>query len=150
MSETNSETFVNLDNARNEEQRRVMETIQDNADCPFCPDHLAKYHKLPILRTGENWLLTTNQWPYENTVHHFLAIAAYHAESLSDLQPGAFEELKDHFAWAEDEFKIASGGIAMRFGDTSNNGATVRHLHAHLIQPKPDLEKSDKVRFKIG
>lgn len=150
MTEFNNETFVNLDNARNEHQRAVMEDIQHNGDCPFCPENLALYHKQPILRTGDQWVLTRNQWPYDNTRNHLLAISVPHAETLAELQPGAFEELQQHFVWAEQEFKIAAGGIAMRFGDTRKNGATVRHLHAHFIEPEADLPPDTKVRFKIS
>lgn len=146
----NPEIFVNLDNARNDHQREVMNDIANNQECPFCPDALHKYHKEPILRQGEHWLLTPNQWPYDNTRVHLLAIAAYHAERINDLKPGSLEELQTHFAWAEDEFKIAAGGLAMRFGDTSGNGATVRHLHSHLIVPEDGLTREQKVRFKIG
>jgi len=106
--------------------------------------------KNPILRSGEHWFLTTNQWPYEHTRVHLLAIATYHAEQLQDLKPGSFDELQQHFTWAEEEFKIAAGGLAMRFGDTSRNGATVRHLHAHLIVPEVELGSDEKVRFKIS
>lgn len=149
MSESN-ETFVNLANARNNEQRRVMEEIEDNQECPFCPDALHKYHKQPILRQGEHWTLTPNQWPYDNTRVHLLAIAAYHAETIQELRPGSFDELQDHFAWAEQEFKIAAGGLAMRFGDTRKSGATVQHLHSHLIVPNDDIPQGEKVRFKIS
>ena len=30
----------------------------------------------------------------------------YHAEKLSDLKKGAFDELQEHMVWAEKEFKI--------------------------------------------
>ncbi|MEI6850736.1 MAG: hypothetical protein WCK26_02090 [Candidatus Saccharibacteria bacterium] len=149
MSER-KKTFVNLDNARLPEQRRVMEDIEDNQECPFCPEYLEKYHKEEILRKGAHWILTRNQWPYKNTDTHLLAIAAYHAEKLSDLQEGSFDELQQHMVWAEDEYKIIAGGIAMRFGDTSRNGATVRHLHAHLIVPSLDKSDDEKVKFNIG
>lgn len=146
-----AESFVNLANARNDEQRGVMEHIAAEGDCPFCPDHLAKYHHKPILRTGDNWLLTENQWPYDNTRTHLLAIATYHAESLEDLHEGAFEELGDHFRWATREYAIKAGGLAMRFGsDIGSNGATVRHLHSHLIEPDPNRPEDAKVRFKIS
>jgi ATP adenylyltransferase len=150
MNESDPKTFVNLENARNEHQRKVMTDIEHNGDCPFCPENLELYHKNPILRKGAHWLLTTNQWPYDNTERHLLAISNKHAESLADLDPQAFSELQEHFVWAEDEFKIAAGGIAMRFGDTQRNGASVRHLHAHLIEPKSDLSTDQKVRFKIS
>lgn len=149
MSE-NKKQFVNLDNARLPEQRRVMEDIESNQDCPFCPDYLDKYHKEAILKKGAHWILTRNQWPYKNTDLHLLAIAAYHAERLSDLRPGSFDELQDQMVWAEEEFGVVAGGIAMRFGDVSRNGATVRHLHTHLIVPALDKPINQKVRFKIG
>ena len=149
MSES-KKSFVNLDNARLDEQRRVMEDIKKNEECPFCPEYLDKYHKEAILRKGAHWILTRNQWPYEYTDLHLLAIANYHAEKLSDLGEGSFEELQEHMVWAEKEFKIVTGGIAMRFGDVSHNGATVNHLHAHLIVPSVDKPQDKKVRFKIG
>ncbi len=141
---------VNLDNARLDEQRRVMENIVSDDVCPFCPEHLEKYHKQPILRSGEHWVLTPNQWPYENTRVHLLAIAAYHAESLNDLRKGSMDELQEHFQWAEFTYKVAAGGLAMRFGDVMENGATVNHLHAHFIVPEGDLPPDAKVRFKIS
>jgi diadenosine tetraphosphate (Ap4A) HIT family hydrolase len=144
------EEFVNLNNARHDSQREVMETINDNQECPFCPDHLEKYHKEPIFRKGAHWVLTRNQWPYDHTETHLLAIAQYHAERLSDLQEGSFQELQEHFTWAEKEFNVESGGLAMRFGSIALNGATVNHLHAHMIVPSKDRAPDEKVRFKIS
>lgn len=144
------EPFVVLSNARTEEQRLVMEGIKERGECPFDPDTLATTHRQPILQQGEHWTLTYNQWPYKHTRLHLLAIAAYHAESLSDLHDGAFDELQRQFTWAEDVFKIASGGLAMRFGDPRGNGGTVNHLHAHLIVPVENVPQDEKVRFKIS
>ena len=145
-----NKSFVNLDNARLDEQRRVMKNILDNQECPFCPEYLDKYHKQEILRQGIHWILTKNQWPYKNTDVHLLAIAAYHAEKLADLRKGSFDELQGYMVWAEHEFKVCAGTIAVRFGDSSLNGATVRHLHVHFIVPSPDKPDNEKVRFKIG
>jgi len=144
------EFFVNLSNVRLDEQRKVMEDIKDAEVCPFCPEYLEKYHKEKILRKGAHWLLTRNQWPYKNTDVHLLAIANYHAEKLADLRDGAFDELQDHMVWAEEEYKITAGGIAMRIGNILHNGATVNHLHVHLIVPSIDKPSDEKVRFKIG
>lgn len=142
--------FVNLDNARFEDQKKVMEDIVDDGVCPFCEEHLTKYHKQEILRSGEHWLLTYNQWPYDNTTLHLLAIAKYHAVHLSDMKPGAAEELFDLLRWAETNFAISFGGVCMRFGDTKKTGATVDHLHAHFIVPEENLPKDKKVRFKVS
>jgi diadenosine tetraphosphate (Ap4A) HIT family hydrolase len=146
----NNKPFVNLNNARFDEQRRVMEDIKNNKECPFCPENLSKYHKEEILRKGAHWILTRNQWPYKYTDPHLLAIATYHAEKISDLRDGSFDELQDHIVWAEREFKIITGGLAMRFGDMSRNGATVNHLHMHLIVPSIDKPEDQKINFKIS
>lgn len=145
-----SESFVNLENARFDDQRDVMRAIEEDGVCPFCPEHLNTYHKQPLLREGEHWKITPIQWPYEHTSTHLLAIAAYHAEKLQDLRDGSFDELQKHFQWAETEYQIAAGGLAMRFGDVRLNGASVKHLHMHLIVPDPDKSPQAKVRFKIS
>jgi len=150
MTESKQKSFVNLNNARIRGQLRVMQDIENNKECPFCPEYLRKYHKQKIIRKGKYWVLTNNQWPYKNTDLHLLAIATYHAEKLSDLQKGSFDELQDHMVWAEKEFQIITGGIAMRFGDISHNGASVKHLHAHLIVPSINRRADEKVKFRIG
>lgn len=39
----------------------------------------------------------------------------------------------------------------MRFGNTDYTGATVSHLHAHLIYPEVDKSKKSKtVNFPVG
>jgi ATP adenylyltransferase len=146
----NQKTFVDLDNGRLEEQKREMEKISDRGHCPFCLENLRLYHKDPILKETEFWLLTPNQWPYENTKIHLMAIYKEHAEVLSDLKPGAGEDLLQLFAWAEKEYHVPGGAFAMRFGDTSYSAGTVIHLHAQFIMP--NIEKADflPVRFKIG
>ncbi|HPF30847.1 MAG TPA: dihydrofolate reductase [Candidatus Saccharibacteria bacterium] len=142
--------FVNISNARFDEQRQVMEKIENNHECPFCLENMKKYHKKPILRQGEQWLLTENQWPYDNTKNHLLAISTYHAENIQDLKDGSFNELQEHIDWAIEKYKIKSGGVAMRFGGTDSNGASVSHLHVHIIVPSDNLPEDKKVKFKIS
>lgn len=144
------ESFVVLDNARHDDQRNVMADIQAKGHCPFCPENLDLYHKQPIIREKEHWKITPIQWPYRHTKHHFLAISAYHAENIADLREGSFNELQEHLQWLEFTYKISTGGLAMRFGDVTQNGASVKHLHAHVIQPDPERGNDEKVRFKIG
>lgn len=144
------DNYINIDNARYDDQRQVMKKIAKNKECPFCPENLDKYHKQEIIRKGEHWILTRNQWPYKNTDVHLLAISKYHTEKLSDLKSGSFDELQGHIVWVESEFNVVSGGIAMRFGNITNNGATINHLHVHFIVPSPNNTSDEKVRFKIG
>ena len=142
--------FVDIDNSRKEDQRAVMQEIIDQGHCPFCLNNLSKYHKQEILFDGKFWLLTKNQWPYENTKEHFLIIYKQHIESFVDLEPDAGREFFEILAFAERKFKLPGGGVGMRFGDTVYSAATVRHLHAQLILPDVEAPDYKPTRFKIG
>ena len=145
-----SDKRVNLSNARNDGQRQIMETIVDDGVCPFCLENLEKYHKQPILASGEYWLVTTNQWPYEHTEHHFLLIAKRHVQTVTDLPPGAFEELGEHIKELVRAYGLTHGGVAMRFGDIAYTGASVNHLHAHVLQASKNLPEDAKLKFKFS
>ncbi len=147
------DTFVQLENARLPEQTRVMEVIREKGECPFCPENLAKYHQRPILREGSHWVLTENQWPYENTRVHLLAIHRQHTERLQDLSAEAWSDLGALVTWAEEYYQIIGGGLGMRFGNPALNGGSVRHLHAQILTALV-TDKGDPgykpVRLKVG
>jgi diadenosine tetraphosphate (Ap4A) HIT family hydrolase len=136
--------------ARTEDQKEAMERIQARGTCPFCAKELAREHHKPILRSGPYWTVTTSQWPYKGTEQHFLIIyAPKHIEFLSEVSPEAWEELRVVEAWLEETYRIESGALCIRFGKIPWNGASVSHLHAHLIVP-PLKPIPEKIRFSIG
>lgn len=142
--------FIDLDNAREEEQLKVMQDIASNEHCPFCIENLKKYHKQPIIKETKYWLLTKNQWPYPNTKVHFLVIYKDHAINLSELADKSGEELLQLVKWVEKEYKIPGGGWVMRFGDTRYSAGTVNHIHAQILVPDIKKEGYQPTRFKIG
>ena len=148
----NNKQFVDLDNARVAEQRKVMEQIIKAGHCPFCLENFIKYNNKPFLKEGKFWFLVKNKWPYKHTKVHLLAIYKKHAVNLQELDPEAGKELIELMQWIEKEYQVPGGGIAMRFGDTNYSAGTVNHLHVQFIQPDihhPDyLERP--VRVKIG
>jgi ATP adenylyltransferase len=150
MNNTTTKPLVDIDNSREAEQTEVMKDILAAEHCPFCMENLRQYHKEPILKDGQFWLLTPNQWPYKNTKLHLLAIYKEHAENLTELNPEAGRELFEFLAWAQREYQVPGGGFAMRFGDTRHSAGTVLHIHAQFLMP--DLEAPDyqPTRFKIG
>ena len=138
---------------RRDDQRAVMEEIKRQGHCPFCSDHLHKYHKSPIIKEGKFWLLTDNQWPYANTKHQLLAIYKTHVEHISDMEPEAGKELIELFSEEAKKRSISGGGVAMRFGSSEhgNYGSSVLHLHAHLIEPNLEtMENNESWKFKFG
>ena len=53
--------------------------------------------------------------------------------------------------WAAKKYKIQGGALTMRFGESNFTGATVSHLHAHLIYPAVGKRNHSKtVVFPIG
>lgn len=128
--------YVDIENARGEAYRKtILQIIEDNV-CPFCAQHLKKYHTEPIIKKTKHWLLTTNQNKYPGTKVHLLAILREHAENLNEIPSGALEDLNKLFIWSQKKFGIKGGGYSMRFGDTQLSGATVKHLHAQLFEPE--------------
>ena len=142
--------FVDIDNAREDSQRRVMEQIIKADHCPFCLENLHKYHQHPIIKDGRFWILTKNKWPYPHTKHHYLAIYKTHAQKLAELDPQAGKELFEFLQYLEKTLSAPGGGWAMRFGNTDYSAGTVAHLHVQFLVPavgEPDFEPC---RLKIG
>ncbi|OGC76121.1 hypothetical protein A2619_02060 [candidate division WWE3 bacterium RIFOXYD1_FULL_39_9] len=139
-----------MGNARFDDQKAVMQKILESGDCPFCPENLAKYHHGKVLREGNSWILTFNQWPREHAKYHLLLILKEHAVSLAELSQEASNEFFDHMRWAERRFMVRGGLLFMRFGETEYSGASVNHLHAQFIVPDKEAPNFEPVRFKVG
>ena len=142
--------YVDIKNARVDDQRRVMERIIADGKCPFCSHNLFLYHKKPIMKEGIFWNLTENQWPYENTKIHFLAIYKTHAENLTDISYEAGAELLELFQWVSLNYGVPGGAMVMRFGDMEYSAGSVRHVHAHFLQPDVKSKGYKALMFQIG
>ena len=135
--------------AKTTQYRKVLTEIKGAKVCPFCPKTF-KWHTNPILKTVGNWLITESFQPYKNTAHHFLIIGKRHKEQLTELSPRDWTEISGLQKWAIKKFGLKGGGLAMRFGDTAHTGATVSHLHMHLIVPKLKRGRAIPVWFPFG
>ncbi len=142
--------YVDLDNAREDSQKNVMQDIIKAGHCPFCLENFKLYHGQPTIKEGKYWFLTENKWPYKNTKVHLLAIYKFHATNLAELDSDSGKELIDLMKWAEKEYKVPGGGWSMRFGDTNYSAGTVNHIHVQFIQPDLDSPDYKPVRIKLG
>lgn len=142
--------FANVNNSREEDQTEVMKEIVASEQCPFCAENLRKYHKEPILKEGQYWLVTKNQWPYKHTKQHLLIIYKEHGVCLNDLDPAAGAELFTFLKELETEYDVQGGGFSMRFGDTDYSAGTVNHLHVQFVEPDIMDEDFEPVRIKLG
>ncbi len=137
--------FVNPKNARpGQHYENVIKEIAEHKVCPFCPEHIAKYHKNPILIEGKFWLVTDNMYPYQPTKNHVIFIHKTHIEKIDELGKEAWRELYEHLTKIIADRKIEGGSFLLRFGDTEYTGASVTHLHAHLVQSNPEDSEYNK------
>ncbi len=141
---------VDLDNAREDEQREIMQQIIDADHCPFCMENFIKYNHQPIIKENQHWFLVHNKWPYKNTQHHLLAILKAHKENLTELTPAEGADLIKLMGFAQEYTHAPGGGFAMRFGNTDYSAGTVSHLHAQFIIPDIDALDFKPTRFKLG
>ncbi len=129
---SDKEDLLNIKNARRPLQIENMKKIAEGGFCPFCPEHIKKHHKPPIVKTGTYWYVTPNMYPYENTAYHFLIITNQHITTAQDLSVEAWAELQELYNWTTNEYTIPYSTFIMRSG-THKTGATVLHLHAQII-----------------
>ena len=127
----------------------TLKEIAQEGVCPFCPKTM-RWHTKPILKRYRGWLITENLNVYPNAQYHFLVIGESHKEHLGALTLRDWSAITYLFSWAIKRFKIKGGAIAMRFGEPAYTGATVHHLHAHLIMPKIIRGKVTPVSLIIG
>jgi diadenosine tetraphosphate (Ap4A) HIT family hydrolase len=143
----NKRKFIDAHYAKSRFYKKVLTEVQGAKVCPMCT---LKWHTNPILKTQGAWFITETFQPYPNAAMHFLIIGKRHKENLSQLTPRDWKEISELQKWAIKKYKIQGGGIAMRFGDTAHTGATVAHLHMHLIVPKLKRGRAVPVMFPFG
>lgn len=130
----------------------VIAEISKHGVCPFCPEHLRKYHK-PAVEERVHWLMTDNMYPYKPSKHHRLIIHKGHISHIGELSAGAWAELLTILKEEAERLGITGGTVIMRFGDTKYTGASVTHLHAHLVQSDPNDPSYDTrngLKMRIG
>ncbi len=148
---TRSKTGLRHDNARTDEQKKLMAQIEKDGVCPFCVAHFTKYHPKPILKETDSWFLTTNMSPYEGTKHHFLLVyKKAHVLLPSEITPESRANLFDLINWTIEHHHIEGGAFFMRFGDHRYTGGSVEHLHAHIIVGDVDAPDHQPIRVKLG
>lgn len=148
-------TYVNPQNTKSRPDGKYGEVINQIAKdgvCPFCPEHLKKYHAHP-LDERKFWWVTDNMYPYKPNLHHRLLIHKKHITHVREISPEAWTEL-DEIIISETNKRVMDGGtLIMRFGLTKFTGASVSHLHAQLLQSNPDdptYDPAKGITMRIG
>jgi len=134
-------------NARTADQLEQMRRLEAAGICLFCPDGLSGQQ---ILLRTRHWSVTPNEYPYPGTSLHLLLVPDQHAGDLLDLS----EEVRQDF-WAAlgevaREHRLSHYGLGVRNGDCRYTGATIGHVHAHVLVGDADAADAPPVRMRFS
>lgn len=137
-----------FDNARSPEQLAEMRRLDAAGVCLFCPDYLTRQSRQQVLFSTKHWTVTPNEFPYPGTSLHLLLVPHQHAADLLELS----EEVRGDFWVALSAIAERHGlrhyGLGVRNGDCRFTGATIRHVHAHmLVSANQDGAPPVRMRF---
>ncbi len=134
--------YIYPPNAREQEQLDIMIEREKNGQDPFDPNIIDQ----DIIYTGKNWYVSENRFKYDGVEHQFLITALNPIYKVEDITEEMWTELGKICLAFKKEYNIPGGALCFRFGDCSFSGASLKRLHAHLIQPKEE----EKTKFTIG
>ena len=127
-----------FENVRTAEQRAEMERLDALGICLFCPEHLASHPRQRILLSTEHWSVTPNEYPYTGTSLHLLLVPHQHAGDLLELRDEVRSDFWVALAAAAKAHGIRHYGLGVRNGDCRFTGATIAHVHAHVLVGSDD------------
>jgi ATP adenylyltransferase len=122
-----------FEHARTPEQLAEMRRLDEAGICLFCPEHLASHPQQRILLSTAHWSVTPNEYPYDGTSLHLLLVPHQHVGDLLELSDDARADFWAALAATAERHRLAHYSLGIRNGDCRFTGATIRHLHAHLL-----------------
>jgi len=128
-----TKTKLRLDNARTPEQLQRMGRLAKKFGCFFCKGNYLKVGASPALHQARYWFIKKNDYPYKGAVHHYLIASKTHVTKVTDISPSAWAELLKVIKWLEKRLKVKGGSIFARSGEMAYTGATLDHIHFHLL-----------------
>jgi ATP adenylyltransferase len=136
-----------LENYRTDDQLARMRELEAAGVCLFCPDELGRHPGAAgFLHTG-HWTVLPNDFPYAGTRLHLLLVPRAHVADLLDLDPAGRADFFAALDAARERFGFGHYGLGVRNGDCRYTGATIAHLHAHVVVAPPEPETAVRMRF---
>ena len=122
-----------FENVRTPEQRAEMARLDAAGICLFCPEHLTSHPQQRILLSTGHWSVTPNEFPYEGTSLHVLLVPDQHARDLLELSDEVRSDFWVALAATAKAYGVRHYGLGVRTGDCHLTGATIAHVHAHVL-----------------
>lgn len=139
-----------LGNYRTQEQLENMLRLEAAGSCLFCPEHLGNDPAQRVVYRSALWTVTPNAYPYRGTRLHLLLVPDEHVTDLLDLSDAAKADMWTVLAWIRSEYGLAFHSLLARNGACEFTGATIRHVHMHVVQGDVDDPHHEPVRTKLS
>jgi diadenosine tetraphosphate (Ap4A) HIT family hydrolase len=142
--------FYYLSNYRTEEQLADMLRLDAQGICLFCRPHLESDAEQRILHRTDSWSVTLNEFPYRGTRLHLLLVPDEHVGDLLDLSAAAQADFWAALGWVRSRYELTYYGLGARNGDGRFTGATIEHVHVHVVVGDVDSQTYEPVRLKFS
>src|ERR1700729_2073004 len=136
-----------MENFRTAEQLAQMQRLEAAGVCLFCPEELGRHPGAAAFLRTEHWTVMPNDFPYAGTSLHLMLIPRQHAGDLLELGAAAQADFFAALAAAREHYGFGHYGLGVRNGDCRYTGATIVHLHAHVVVAPPEPEAVVRMRF---
>lgn len=129
-------SFVDIANCRSTKQQETyLKIYRENYD-PFAERSSIEALGNEIFDESDHWITIKNKhYKHTDRKHHLVVILKRFIKTPDDLTE---EEILDAFKVIRElnkTLQISGGAILMRYGDTRLSGASVKHLHFHVVEP---------------
>jgi ATP adenylyltransferase len=138
------------DNYRTDEQLAEMRRLEAAGICLFCPASLREHARQDVILETRHWAVTPNAFPYQGTRLHLLVVPRQHVNDMLDLDDEALADFWTALRLIRERFDLDHYGLGVRNGNCSFTGATIAHVHAHVLVGDPSLEPETPVRMRFS
>lgn len=139
-----------IDSGRELQQIWEMEDLEKRGVCFFCAEHFRKERPEAIEFETKHWIVAKNKYPYKHTKLHLLYIPKKHANTIAELTPAARKDMSEVLLEIEKRYKLTGYAHFMRVGDFRYNGATVHHIHGHVLVGDAEHPEFENVKIKLA
>jgi ATP adenylyltransferase len=139
-----------FENARTDEQLAEMRRLDAEGVCLFCPEGLARHARQQVLFRTRHWTVTPNEFPYPGTSLHLLLVPDQHAADLLDLTEEVRQDFWQALRAVADRHQLGHYGLGVRNGDCRFTGATIAHVHAHVLVGDTHAPGAPPVRMRFS
>jgi ATP adenylyltransferase len=138
------------ENYRTAEQLAEMERLEAAGICLFCPQSLREHARQRVIAETAHWSVTPNAFPYPGTRLHLLVVPRQHVTDMLDLDEAALADFWVALRAVRQRFGLDYYGLGVRNGNCRFTGATIAHVHAHVVVGDPSLDPEVPVRMRFS